>query len=78
MIRNVKNRKYIGLSEDIDNRLLDHNSGKSKFTSKHGPWVMDWFSYPMNLSDARKLENVLKKQKGGNGLKPLLEQYSGS
>jgi hypothetical protein len=32
----------------------------------------------MSLSDARKLENLLKKQKAGNGLKSLLDQHSGS
>jgi putative endonuclease len=78
MLENLLARRYIGLSEDVNIRLADHNSGKSKYTAKHGPWRIIWTSKPMSLSDARKLENLLKKQKAGNGLKPLLDQHSGS
>jgi len=78
MIQNHEARRYFGLSEDVERRLQDHNEGKSKYTSKYSPWILKWISIPMNLSDARKLENMLKKQKGGIGLEPLLNQYKGS
>ncbi len=78
MIQNLTTLRYIGLSVNANKRLADHNNGKSKYTAKYGPWRIVWTSKPMSLSDARKLENLLKKQKGGNGLKPLLDQYSDS
>ena len=32
------NRFYTGFSENIENRLKDHNSGKDPHTSKYKPW----------------------------------------
>ena len=64
-------QKYIGLSKDPQTRLLQHNSGASRWTKGKGPWTIVWLSNPMNLSEARKLENILKRQKGGLGLKTL-------
>ena len=78
LIENPSGRHYIGLSEDVGKRLADHNAGVSKWTAKHGPWHLVWTSKVMNLSDARHLENALKRQKGGDGLARLLEAYKGS
>jgi hypothetical protein len=36
-----------------------------------GPWVLDWLSRPLVLGEVRKLENLLKRQKGGAGLQKL-------
>jgi putative endonuclease len=77
LIQNASGKRYIGLSEDVAIRLQDHNSGISKYTAKHGPWELQWTSYEMDLSKARKVENLLKKQKGGNGLQPLLQKFQG-
>ena len=65
-------QKYIGLSKDPQNRLLQHNSGASRWTKDKGPWKIASTSKPMNLSEARKLENKLKRQKGGLGLETLI------
>ncbi|HUL51766.1 MAG TPA: GIY-YIG nuclease family protein, partial [Opitutaceae bacterium] len=62
-------------------RLGDHNAGISKWTAKYRPWHLIWTSFPLTLSSARKLENLLKRQKGGVGLGALLDQqgrFSGS
>lgn len=73
LIKNSEERIYIGLSDDVDRRLDDHNSGVSKWTRSRGPWNLVWISHPeSNLGSARKLENLLKRQKGGHGLQPLL------
>ena len=70
-------RTYIGVSADVETRLAQHNSGVSKWTRGKGPWVLDWTSRPLNLGEARKLENLLKRQKGGSGL-PKLKSEHGS
>ncbi|MBK9481591.1 MAG: GIY-YIG nuclease family protein [Bacteroidetes bacterium] len=31
---------YTGMTQNLDNRLKEHNSGKSKFTSGHLPWTV--------------------------------------
>ena len=67
VIENTDGRRYIGLSEDVAKRLIQHNRGDSKWTSKFRPWTLLWESVSMTLSDARKLENRLKASKGGNG-----------
>ena len=40
-------RFYVGTTQDIERRLLEHNTGKSHYTSRHRPWklvVSIWFS----------------------------------
>ncbi len=67
VLRNPAGKYYIGLTNDVARRLEQHNSGQSKWTKKHGPWKLAWQQGPMTLGDARKLENWLKRQKGGVG-----------
>ena len=67
VIQNPEGRFYIGLSEDVEKRLHDHNLGISKWTRNRGPWKLVWQEGPMTLSEARKLEAHLKRQKGGVG-----------
>jgi putative endonuclease len=67
VLRNAGGRFYIGLSENVTARLLQHNTGISRWTRSRGPWSLVWVSGWLPLSDARKLETHLKKQKGGRG-----------
>jgi putative endonuclease len=67
ILQNRESKFYVGLSENVARRVDQHNSGVSKWTRHKGPWKMVWQSKSMNLSDARKLEHLLKKQKGGAG-----------
>jgi len=61
-------RFYIGVSEDIAARLGQHNAGVSKWTKRYaGTWRPVWHQQCASLGDARKLENWLKRQKGGIG-----------
>ncbi len=78
LIINDAGRRYIGISENVTKRLSDHNDGLSLWTAKYRPWTLYWTSNEMSLSEARKLENLLKRQKGGSGLQPLLDQHQGS
>jgi putative endonuclease len=78
VIENPSGKLYIGLSEDVSTRLQQHNEGISKWTKGKGPWKLLWTSQAMPLSDARKLENHLKKQKGGNGLRQYIAPHPGS
>ncbi len=78
LLINEAGRRYIGISEDVGVRLDQHNAGVSRWTSKYRPWRLEWTSVEMPLGEARKLENLLKRQKGGNGLQRLLDEYRGS
>jgi putative endonuclease len=75
LLRNAAGRGYIGISENVSNRLAQHNAGASQWTAKYGPWSLVWTSRPCSLGDARRLENQLKRQKGGDGLGVLLSEH---
>ena len=78
LLRNTTGLRYIGISEDVMRRLDDHNRGKSRWTKSRRPWTLVWQSPPLSLTEARKLENLLKRQKGGDGLEPLLALWGAS
>jgi putative endonuclease len=67
VLRNPAGRLYIGITENVSVRLRQHNAGESKWTAKFRPWELLWTSTSLPLGDARKLENLLKRQKGGDG-----------
>jgi putative endonuclease len=58
---------YIGFTNELARRLKQHNAGQSKWTKGKGPWRIVWKSEMLSLSEARKLENKLKRQKGSDG-----------
>ena len=68
VIRNREGKLYIGLSDDVNRRVNQHNAGVSKWTLAKGPWTLIWQSDDLSLSEARKLEKRLKRQKGSRGL----------
>ena len=68
VIRNREGKYYIGLSDDVGRRINQHNRGEARWTRGKGPWKLVWQSGELSLSEARKLENRLKRQKGGHGL----------
>ncbi|MDQ3545151.1 MAG: GIY-YIG nuclease family protein [Verrucomicrobiota bacterium] len=74
VLLNLQARRYIGLTENLERRLQQHNAGVSKWTKNRGPWKLVWQSEPMSLSNARKLENQLKRQKGGRGLDHIIQK----
>jgi putative endonuclease len=67
IIQNRDGKFYIGVSDDLHRRVAQHNASESKWTRGKGPLSLVWQSAEMNLSDARKLELLLKRQKGGEG-----------
>ena len=68
LIRNRDGKFYTGLSDNVARRVEQHNNGKSRWTKGRGPWTILWQNDELSLSEARKLENRLKRQKGGHGL----------
>ena len=57
-------RKYVGLTDDIERRLTEHNDGKCSSTYKFRPWkceVKIWFDDP---EKAEHFESYLKSESG--------------
>jgi len=54
---------YIGQTENLEKRLLNHNEGLSKYTSRKKPWVVVYFEEYNTRTEAIKREQFLKKQR---------------
>jgi putative endonuclease len=67
----TRQQYYIGVTDDVSRRVQDHNNGISKWTKGKGPWLLEWTKEFTSLSEARKFENLLKRQKGGDGFYQL-------
>jgi predicted GIY-YIG superfamily endonuclease len=61
VLQNPKVGFCIGISDNAVRRIDQHDAGESKGTKGKGPWQLAWQSDPMNLSEARKLELLLKR-----------------
>jgi putative endonuclease len=58
-------KRYVGSTEKLpQDRLNDHNHGKTPFTSKGIPWVLIHSESFATLSEARKRESFLKSGVG--------------
>lgn len=55
---------YTGSTTNVENRLLEHNSGKSSHTAKYGPWKLHaYFVFPAK-DLALKFEKYPKTHSG--------------
>jgi putative endonuclease len=57
-------RSYIGHSKDLNNRVTEHNSGKSKATRGKGPWRLVYQEEFQTRSEAMKREYYFKSRTG--------------
>ena len=64
---------YIGQTGNIDQRLEFHNKGRVKSTRARRPLVLIKNEAYHSRGEARKRENYLKKLKGGNEFKKIIE-----
>jgi putative endonuclease len=55
-------KHYVGSTENVENRLNQHNAGKGNFTSKGIPWVLIKSIMCETRSEAVKLEIKIKKR----------------
>jgi putative endonuclease len=57
-------QEYTGASEDLKQRIKDHNSGKSRHTSKWMPWRLVWYCAFADKMAALAFEKYLKSHSG--------------
>jgi predicted GIY-YIG superfamily endonuclease len=57
-------RHYVGLADDVDARLSDHNAGRSPHTSKYRPWRLKTYVAFSDESRAILFERYLKSHSG--------------
>jgi putative endonuclease len=57
-------KRYVGSTNDVNKRLSEHNSGKSKFTKGGIPWKIVYTESFETNSEARAREKFLKSGQG--------------
>ncbi len=65
-LRSLSNprEKYVGLTSDLNQRLAEHNAGKSPHTSEHVPWEC---LVAVRFSDDAKADAFERYLKEGSG-----------
>ena len=69
----VDGRFYNGLTKDIENRVKEHNTGKTKSTRPYKPWKLVYLEEYKTREEARKRELFLKSGEGRELLKHILD-----
>ena len=60
---------YVGMTKDLENRLKEHNAGKTKFTKGHIPWELVYSEAAADFAEGRSREKYLKSSGGKKWLK---------
>ena len=66
-------RYYTGATSDLEVRLAQHNSDKSRSTKHRGPWVLAHSEQFATIAEALRRERFLKTGKGRDELKRILQ-----
>ena len=74
IIKNINNKCYIGVTSDISQRIAHHNSGANRFTKGKGPWQLIYLEVFEDKKAAWLRERQIKKYKGGEAFKKLLNK----
>ena len=76
ILRSLKDRLfYIGYSEDLKNRVKDHNMGKNISTKNRRPLELIFYEAFPNKADALRREAYFKTTKGRTTLKQMLKEF---
>ena len=67
-------RYYIGVSQDVQRRVHQHNAGYAPATKGRGPWRLCRTEVYPTRAAARRREAFLKRQKSRRYLEQLLAQ----
>ena len=55
---------YVGITDNVDRRLAEHNDGKSIHTNKYKPWKLRSYTAFMDPHRAEAFERHLKSHSG--------------
>ena len=62
------------MTQNLERRLKEHNSGKSKFTSSYIPWILVYHEFATSTEHARKREKYLKSAAGKRFINNYLDR----
>ncbi|MFN4199238.1 MAG: GIY-YIG nuclease family protein [Flavobacterium sp.] len=70
-----RNYIYVGLTENLDRRIFEHNSGKNKTTQPYKPFKLIYFEECETRMDARTREKYFKLGVGKEKLKVIRDNF---
>jgi putative endonuclease len=75
-----KNRSfvYVGYSENLRQRISEHNKGYSKSTKAYLPLGLIHYEAYKNKKDAKRREMYLKTNRGRTTLMTMLKEFFGN
>jgi predicted GIY-YIG superfamily endonuclease len=62
-------RTYIGYTQDLRERIQQHNKGETRSTQRYRPWEIVWYCAFRDKRTAKKFERYLKTGSGKAFLK---------
>lgn len=71
----VKNFIYIGYSENLKQKIQEHNSGKVQSTKFYKPLCLVFYEAYLTKADAKRREKYLKTNKGKTTIITMLKDY---
>ncbi|MBI4723385.1 MAG: GIY-YIG nuclease family protein [Candidatus Stahlbacteria bacterium] len=72
VLKDAKGHYYIGSTKNIERRLNEHNSGKTKSLKYRRPVKLIYYELFDTYAEAYKREFIIKSYKGSNAFKKLL------
>ena len=69
ILKSVEKLIYVGMTQNIVQRLDEHNSGKSYYTKRGRNWMMVYSETLDSSKEARKREKYFKNTAGKEWLK---------
>ena len=76
ILENEQGAHYVGYTSDLFKRIKGHNSSKSRWTRKKGPWHLVYKEEFATKKDVFLRERQIKNYKGGKAFKELLGKES--
>jgi putative endonuclease len=74
ILESLKNNSYyIGCTNNTENRLRQHNAGKSRYTKNKGPWLIRHTETYQSLKEARHREKQIKSWKKRAAVEKLIQ-----
>lgn len=74
ILSEVDGRIYVGMTQDTEKRIKEHNSGKTRSTKGYRPWRIFFTEEHDSREEARKRELYWKSGTGKEQLKELLSE----
>ncbi|MDB5132407.1 MAG: hypothetical protein JWR02_2156 [Mucilaginibacter sp.] len=68
----TKGKYYIGSCEDVNKRVVKHNTNHSGFTGKTGDWTIKWREEHAGKAEALKREKQIKAWKSRKMIENLI------